>query len=143
MFEMMLHWLTEYRAVIHLILHVLVPFLVAIIGSKLCANVEHKKRWLFVFIVLMLTMLVDIDHLIADPIYAPGRCSIWFHPLHTFWPMLVYVCMMLWPLLLKIRIVKRNVHGALNKHYVVGLLGLGLVIHMLLDWFDCLWMRAC
>ena len=27
--------------------------------------------------------LIDLDHLLADPVYAPDRCSIGFHPLHT------------------------------------------------------------
>jgi hypothetical protein len=138
---MVLDWLTEYRAVIHLLLHVLVPFLAAIIVSQYFMST--KSRRLFVFLILMLTMLVDIDHLIADPIYAPGRCSIWFHPLHTFWPMLAYVCMMFWPLWLKIITVKNQAETIATKHRVIGLLGLGLVIHMILDWFDCLWMQAC
>ena len=30
----------------------------------------------------MLTMMVDLDHLIADPIFDPQRC-IGFHPLHS------------------------------------------------------------
>jgi len=63
------------------------------------------------------TMLVDLDHLLANPIYDPNRCSIGFHPLHTTFPVIVY---MLLTLSSKTRLV-----------------GLGLVIHMALDYIDC------
>lgn len=135
---LLLQWLNEYRAVIHLLLHVLVPFIISRLGVSYFFEIRDNKGWFFVFIILMLTMAVDIDHIVADPIYAPGRCSIWFHPLHTLWPMIVYVLMMMWPLVLKLRAGKVKI-----THKLVGLIGLGLVIHMLLDWIDCLWMKAC
>lgn len=64
------------------------------------------------------TMLVDIDHLLANPIYDPNRCSIGFHPLHDFIPILFYCgfCFIK-PL-----------------RYI----GIGLVIHMALDSIDCM-----
>lgn len=65
------------------------------------------------------TMLVDLDHLLADPIYDPDRCSIGFHPLHSYPAILIYVIMLFFP---KTRIV-----------------GLGLVMHMILDYLDCLY----
>ncbi len=67
---------------------------------------------------MLATMLVDLDHLLADPIYDPSRCSIGFHPLHTFPAIAAYV-------LLLIPRVSR-------------LPALGLVIHMALDALDCL-----
>jgi len=66
---------------------------------------------------MMLTMVVDVDHLLADPIYDPNRCSIGFHPLHRLLPIGVYAVMCLFP---KTRVV-----------------GLGLLIHMILDGIDC------
>jgi len=66
---------------------------------------------------MMATMVVDLDHLLATPIYDPLRCSINFHPLHTFAPMMVYFVLSLIP---KTRLI-----------------GIGLVIHMILDAFDC------
>jgi hypothetical protein len=66
----------------------------------------------------MATMLVDIDHLLAVPIYDPLRCSIGFHPLHSMFAITVYLLMFAVP---KLRLV-----------------ALGLVIHMALDGFDCL-----
>ena len=40
--------------------------------------------WKMVWLIMMLTMLVDLDHLLANPIYDPNRCSIGFHPLHSY-----------------------------------------------------------
>lgn len=65
-------------------------------------------------------MLVDLDHLLADPIFDPNRCSIGFHPLHSGLAIGVYIVMLLFP---KVRIV-----------------GIGLLIHMALDYMDCLMM---
>ena len=67
---------------------------------------------------MTLTMVVDLDHLIADPIYDPNRCSIGFHPLHTTVPIVLYSLLLLHP---KTRLV-----------------GLGLFIHIALDAGDCL-----
>ena len=36
------------------------------------------------------TMLVDVDHLLANPIFDANRCSINFHPLHTYYAIGVY-----------------------------------------------------
>ena len=63
------------------------------------------------------TMLVDIDHLLANSVYDPGRCSIGFHPLHGFLPIALYVLICF---IQKLRYV-----------------GIGLVIHMALDAIDC------
>ena len=66
---------------------------------------------------MMATMAIDLDHLLADPIYDPGRCSIGFHPLHGLLAIGIYLLMLLHP---KTRIV-----------------GIGLCIHMVLDSIDC------
>jgi len=65
----------------------------------------------------MATMLVDLDHLLADPVYDAGRCSIGFHPLHGFVPIIFYGLLCFFP---KTRLV-----------------GIGLIIHMILDSVDC------
>jgi hypothetical protein len=65
------------------------------------------------------TMLVDLDHLLATPVYDPGRCSIGFHPMHTFFPIIIYA---------GLSFVKKC-----RLHYV----GIGLIIHMVLDSVDC------
>lgn len=63
-------------------------------------------------------MLVDLDHLLAYPVYDPNRCSIGFHPLHELIPISVYF------ILCFIKPVR--------------FVGLGLMIHMLLDSIDCI-----
>jgi hypothetical protein len=93
----------------HLLLHFIVPLLVALIFFR-----EH---WQKALIIMMLTMAVDIDHLLATPIYDPLRCSMGFHPLHQ---------LILVPLYLGLCFIKP-----------VRLVGIGLMIHMLLDSIDC------
>ena len=67
--------------------------------------------------IMISTMLVDLDHLLADPVYDPTRCSIGFHPLHSLLPITFYVLLCFFP----------------KSRY----LGIGLVIHMVLDSIDC------
>ena len=66
---------------------------------------------------MMSTMLIDLDHLLAIPIYDPMRCSIGFHPLHTAIPIALY-------LILCAPVKTRAI-------------GVGLMIHILLDAMDC------
>ncbi|MEY8203637.1 MAG: DUF6122 family protein [Bermanella sp.] len=119
--------LHELRAPLHIMLHVLVPAFVAAVFAR--------GRVVGAFVIMMATMLVDLDHLLAVPIYAANRCSIWFHPLHTGLPIIIYGLMMCWPLFSKST-------GIVKGSRVIGWLGGGLVIHMLLDALDCLWMRC-
>lgn len=69
---------------------------------------------------MLATMLVDIDHLFANPIYDPNRCSINFHPLHSYIAILIYGLCVLFP---KTRII-----------------AIGLLIHMMIDYIDCSWL---
>ncbi len=101
------------RAIIHLCLHAIVPLLLA--------RSAYAKAWQRAFVVMMATMVVDLDHLLSSTVYDPNRCSLGFHPLHTAGPIAVYGLLCLWP----------------RTRWV----GLGLVIHMLLDGLDCVWMR--
>lgn len=68
---------------------------------------------------MLATLIVDLDHLIAIPIFDPNRCSIGFHPLHSFYAIFIYGLFIFFP---KTRIV-----------------GIGLVLHMATDYVDCLW----
>ena len=77
----------------------------------------YRKQWQRSYLIVMSTMLVDLDHLLANPIYDPTRCSIGFHPLHTELPIIAYMVLSMFP---KTR-----------------LMGLGLLIHMALDSVDC------
>jgi len=77
----------------------------------------YRQTWKRSYLIIMTTMLVDLDHLLANPIYDPTRCSMGFHPLHTEIPLLIYALLSLFP---KTRLI-----------------GLGLLIHMGLDSVDC------
>ena len=102
------------RSIVHLALHFVVPLAVAL--------AFFRARWRSAFLIMIATMLVDLDHLLATPLYDPNRCSIGFHPLHTWPAMIVYVGLL---------VPKRT-----------RLIGLGLAIHMALDGIDCIGMHA-
>lgn len=95
---------------VHLLAHVLVPGAVALLF--------FRSRWRYAWLVMLATMMVDLDHLLADPVFDPERCSIGFHPLHSLPAILVYALALALPLL--------------------RLVALGLLIHMGLDGADCL-----
>ena len=69
--------------------HWLVPFL---FGRVLWA-----KNWLQAGLVVASANLIDLDHLLADPMFDPDRCSIGFHPLHDWIAACVYCAMLLVP----------------------------------------------
>jgi hypothetical protein len=94
---------------IHYSLHFLAPLGIAYI--------YNSKQWKNAYLVLLGTMLVDLDHLIASPIFDPGRCSIGFHPLHSYYAILIYF-FLLFP--------RRS-----------RLVAIGLLFHMFTDGLDC------
>jgi hypothetical protein len=96
---------------IHYFLHLGFPLILAYIF--------FKKDWKRTYLILLATMLVDLDHLIADPIFEPMRCSIQFHPLHSYPAMMVYFVLLF-----------------LRKPWKI--LGIGLLLHMFTDLTDCL-----
>ncbi len=67
---------------------------------------------------MALTIVVDLDHLLANPIYDSNRCSLNFHPLHSYPAILLYVMLAAFP-------------GS-------RLIGLGLLLHMGIDLLDCI-----
>jgi len=101
---------TMIQTVIHCFSHFGVPLIIAYMFFR-----DDYKR---VYLILLATMLVDLDHLLATPIFSPNRCSINFHPLHTYYAMAVYMVMLFLP-----------------KPYKI--IGLGLLLHMLTDLNDC------
>ena len=70
---------------------------------------------------MIATMLVDLDHLLASPIYSPNRCSTNFHILHSYYAMGIYVVLLYFK---KLRVIS-----------------VGLLFHMLTDFIDCLFMK--
>lgn len=112
---------------LHIILHFIVPIFVAFIF--------YKDRWQFVFLILIATMLVDLDHLFADPVYDPDRCSIGFHPLHSLPAIIGYGLLYI---LQFIPVHKLQTEQLKTVVDISHLAGLGLLIHMALDGLDCL-----
>jgi len=93
----------------HIVLHFAVPLVIAL--------VFFRSSWQKSFFIMSATIIVDIDHLLATPIYDPLRCSIGFHPLHTTIPIIIYALL------------------TINKKF--RLIGIGLLVHMALDAIDC------
>ena len=99
------------RTILHMILHFFVPFAVA--------KTVWRKKWIRPFLIMAITIAVDLDHLFVEPIFDPNRCSISTHPLHSWSAIGVYIACLLSP------------------HLRIA--ALGLLIHMALDGIDCLY----
>lgn len=93
----------------HIALHFIVPAILTIL--------LFRKNWKVAYFLMVATIVVDIDHLIADPIYDPNRCSIGFHPLHELWFIILYIALCFVP--------------------PIKFIGIGLTVHMALDAIDC------
>ena len=100
------------QPLVHYTLHLLVPGLIAWLF--------FRDRWQRAWLIMLATMLVDLDHLLATPVFDPGRCSIGYHPLHSDYAIAGYALLALWP---RTRIV-----------------AVGLLWHMTTDYQDCWWM---
>lgn len=94
---------------IHYSLHFLAPLLFSYFF--------FRENWKKVYLIFVLSMLVDLDHLLATPIFQENRCSINFHPLHTYIAMGFYVV------------------GLFFKK--TRILCIALLFHMLTDFIDC------
>ncbi len=95
---------------IHYFLHFGAPLLIALAW--------FRRAWLKSYLVLLATMAVDLDHLLASPVFMPCRCSIGFHPLHSYPAIVCYALLLFVPRL--------------------RLAGIGLLLHMVTDGIDCL-----
>ena len=96
-----------------MLLHIAVPAAIA--------GLAWRKTFLKAWLIMVATLLVDLDHLFAIPVYDADRCSIGFHPLHEYPVIALYALAAAWPR--------------------TRLLGVGLLVHMFLDGIDCLWMK--
>lgn len=97
------------QPVIHYFLHFIFPLFIAL--------VFYRQQWQRAYLLLLLTMLVDIDHLLALPVFSPCRCSIGFHPLHSYIAIGIYAL------------------GLLPRS--TRLIAIGLLLHMATDLLDC------
>ena len=99
------------RYFFHYGFHLAVPFL---FGRLL-----WKELWWKAGLIMMATMIIDLDHLLADPIFDSSRCSIGFHPLHTLWAGIAYVAILAVP------------------SWKVRAAGIGCLWHLCTDALDC------
>lgn len=97
------------RFLMHYGIHFLIPILVAFLFFK-----ENRTR---AVILLLAGILIDVDHVFADTIFDPNRCSVNFHPLHSYWAILMYVVLL-----------------GFKKARIFGI---ALLIHILADLVDC------
>jgi hypothetical protein len=97
------------QPLIHYGIHLGLPLVVAL--------TFFKKQWKVATLIMLAGLFIDIDHLIAYPIFDANRCSINFHPLHTYYAMIIYLLLL---------IPKKT-----------RIIGLGLCIHILADLADC------
>jgi hypothetical protein len=97
------------KFIIHYSLHFLFPLLIS--------YVFFKTKWKTAYLIFLASMLVDADHLLANPIFAENRCSVNFHPLHTYYAMGIYFV------------------GLFFKK--TRILAIALLFHMLTDFIDC------
>ena len=94
---------------IHYFLHFGAPLLMAFLF--------FKKNWKKVYLIFILSMLVDLDHLLANPIFDPNRCSINYHPLHSWYAIVLYIGLL---------VPKKT-----------RIIAIALLFHMLTDSIDC------
>ena len=62
---------------IHYGCHVFIPLAIALI--------VYKEIWIKAFLIMLSGLWIDVDHLLANPLFDPNRCSINFHPLHSLY----------------------------------------------------------
>ncbi|MEY4903100.1 MAG: hypothetical protein RLZZ292_915 [Bacteroidota bacterium] len=106
----------------HITLQTVVHYSLHFIFPALLAWLFFRSYWQKAYLIMLLTMLMDLDHLLANPVFDPNRCSINFHPLHTTPAMVVYIALLFFK--------------------PTQAIGVGLLFHILTDGLDCLWMRG-
>lgn len=97
------------RFFIHYGIHLLVPITIGWLFFK-----ENRGN---AIIILLAGIVIDLDHLFANPIFDPNRCSIDFHPLHTYWAIGLYFLLLF------------------SKK--TRIFGIALLIHIIADISDC------
>lgn len=101
-----------FRHIIHYSFHLVVPFVFA--------RLLWREHWLRAGLIMLGTMLIDIDHLLSDPVFDPARCGIGLHPLHTVWAGMVYAGLLAIP------------------SWKWRAAGVGCLWHLGTDYIDCL-----
>ena len=92
--------------------HFILPLAIALIG--------YRHNWKLAYVTMLATFIIDLDHILANPIFDSNRCSIGFHPLHSSFAITFYLFLL---------IPKKS-----------RLVALGLVAHIISDIVDCSFM---
>ena len=109
------------RAITHYGLHFVVPALFALFF--------RKGRRLKAYLIMLATMVIDLDHLLADSLFDPYRMSVGYHPLHSYYIIPVYAVLCILP------------YERLHWPWWLRPIGIGLMFHMFTDWQDfTLWL---
>ncbi|MBT8239222.1 MAG: hypothetical protein HKP24_01455 [Croceitalea sp.] len=101
------------RVTLHYGIHFILPIIIGFLFFK-------KNRGIIILI-LLAGISIDVDHLLASPIFNPNRCSIGFHPLHGYLAIGLYLLLF-----------------AIKKTRVIGL---ALCLHIMADLVDCFLLR--
>ena len=107
--------LTMLQMLVHYGMHFVIPIFIA--------YRINRSEWLKLYLILLMTMVMDLDHFLADPVFDPNRCSIGFHPLHSYLAILIYFVLL--------RVFWRRLYF---RVFIIGLL-----FHVLTDAVDYLW----
>ena len=97
------------RTCTHYFLHLIFPAVIAYLF--------FQPRWKKAYFIMLATMLVDLDHLLAKPVFDSDRMSVGFHLLHSYPMIAVYFLMVFF---------KGNIR----------IIAVGLLFHMLTDFQD-------
>ena len=102
------------RFCIHYGIHFIIPIAIGFLFFK-----QNRAR---VILILLAGIIIDIDHLLASPIFDPNRCSIDFHPLHSYWAIAIYFLFLFF-----------------KKTQIFGI---ALLIHIIADVVDCFFIQT-
>ncbi|WP_242135452.1 DUF6122 family protein [Aestuariivivens marinum] len=92
--------------------HFLLPLAIALLF--------YKSNWKMAYLIMLAAFVIDLDHILATPVFDSNRCSIGFHPLHSAFAITFYIFLL---------VPKKS-----------RLVALGLVIHIISDLVDCSFM---
>ncbi|MBL7056195.1 hypothetical protein ISS07_04740 [Candidatus Woesearchaeota archaeon] len=98
---------------IHIVSNIILAYAIFLYNKKVKRRINFK----LILFVILASNAIDMDHLLANPIYDPERCSINFHPLHSWYFFPIYL------------------FGSFMKKYRYFFWGID--IHIILDFLDC------
>ncbi len=107
-----MEYLEGVRHIIHYSLHFIFPFVVAYF--------LFKQNWKTAGTIMILTILIDVDHFLANPVFDPNRCSIGFHPFHSIWAFVIYFLILMSP------------------SWKWRAISIGCILHLATDALDCI-----